>query len=275
MSSNYKIYPSSNFSKIEINSTIRAGGRLGNMIMRNIIISYIAEKNNLIFNYGYLGEMERLGIKLFKEGTNFYENTLLITDDIIDNILFNEEIYNKFLHGKNILFYKENYHIDGIVYSWCQTNKISKYIGEFVSNNYNKNSIIESNPYRNNYNNNNNVFVHVRLGDIVNLGFSTKYEYYESALSKINFEKGFISSDNIEHETCQKLIKKFNLEIYNNDEVNTIQFGSTNKYIVLSNGTFSWIIGLFAFYSKIFYPKLKINWHGDIYSFPEWVEIDF
>jgi hypothetical protein len=245
------------------------------MIIRNIVTSYIAEKNNIIFNYGYSEQMDKLGIKLFQEGTNFYENTLLITDDIIDNILFDEEIYNNFLHGKNILFYKENYHIDGIVYSWCQTNKISKYIGEFVSNNYNKNSIIESNPYRNNYNNNNNVFVHVRLGDTVNLGFSTKYEYYESALSKINFEKGFISSDNTEHETCQKLIKKFNLEIYNNDEVNTIQFGCTNKYIVLSNGTFSWIIGLFAFYSKIFYPKLKINWHGDIYSFPEWVEIDF
>ena len=35
--------------------------------------------------------------------------------------------------------------------------------------------------------------------------------------------------------------------------VNTILFGSTNKYVILSHGTFSGIIGYMSFYSKVYF----------------------
>jgi len=118
-------------------------------------------------------------------------------------------------------------------------------------------------------------FIHVRLGDIIDLNFYTRYEYYDKALSQITFDNGYISSDTINHEICQKLISKYNLIIFNSNEIETIQFASTCKHLILSTGTFSWMIGIFGFFSKIYYPTIKIKWHGDIFIFPEWKKIDY
>ena len=72
-----------------------------------------------------------------------------------------------------------------------------------------------------------------------------------------------------------KLLKmKYNLKIIDYDEVNTIMFGSTCKHIVLSNGTFSWLIGFLAYYSTVYYPKIIHKWHGDIFIFDSWNEIE-
>jgi hypothetical protein len=68
---------------------------------------------------------------------------------------------------------------------------------------------------------------------------------------------------------------KYNLKIIDYDEVNTVMFGSTCKYIVLSNGTFSWLIGFLAYYSNIYYPKIIHKWHGDIFIFDSWNEIEY
>jgi hypothetical protein len=54
------------------------------------------------------------------------------------------------------------------------------------------------------------------------------------------------------------------------NEVDTIKFASTCKYIILSNGTFSWMIGVFAFFSDIYYPIMKKKWNGDIFVFEDW-----
>ena len=67
--------------------------------------------------------------------------------------------------------------------------------------------------------------------------------------------------------------KKYNLTVFNSGEVETIQFGSSCKHIVLSSGTFLWFIGVFSLDSTIYYPKIKKIWHGDIFIFPEWNEI--
>jgi len=267
--------PTNEIDKSRINTTVEAGGRFGNKFIRNIISSFIAKKNNLVFSYDSFQEMYDLGIILFTEGTNIYDNTLIMNDQIIDYILFDETYYNTYLYNNNI-FYKQHdyspFHFQN--HTWAQTNKIANYIKYFLYNN--KDNIISKNKYKHRYQSNNSVFIHIRLGDTVELGFSTKYEYYDKVLSSLPFDKGFISSDTIEHDTCQRLIEKYGLEIYNDNEINTIQFASTNKYIILSNGTFSWTIGALSFFSNIYYPKLK-NWpmHGDIYVFEEWTEIDF
>jgi hypothetical protein len=54
-------------------------------------------------------------------------------------------------------------------------------------------------------------------------------------------------------------------------------FGNTCKHIVLSGGTFSWMIGFFAYNAKnIYYPKIKNEqrWYGDIFDLPNWKAID-
>lgn len=269
----FKIVYTKNIDNSKINSTICTGGRFGNIFIKNMISSRIAKLNNLKFIYEKQEEMNKLGITYYTEGTNIYEKTLLITDNIIDKILFDNKNYNNYLRGNNIFFKQENYQpFIKQDYAWCQTSTIAKFIKERID--YQQDNIINSNPFFKNYNNNNSVFVHVRLGDIVELGFSTNYEYYDYVLSLISFETGYISSDSIDHEICKKLILKYKLIIYNDNEINTIQFASTNKYIILSSGTFSWLIGIFSFFSEVYYPKIKVIWHGDIFVFPKWKEIN-
>jgi len=262
--------------KDRVNSTYETGSRLGNMFIRNIISSKIALKNNLKFFYDRYNEFEKLGISdlFYKEGTNTYDEILLITDKIIDNVLFNDLFFEKYVKNKNILFRMTDYNpFDIWDFTYAQTRKISIYVKDQIFNN--KNIIIEKNPYKERFNKNNDVFVHVRMGDLIHPPLFAKYEYYDKALSQISFEKGYISSDTIDHEICQKLIDKYNLQKYHSNEIETIHFASTCKNLVLSNGTFSWMIGIFGFFSNVYYPKTKIRWHGDIYVIPEWKEIDY
>jgi hypothetical protein len=66
------------------------------------------------------------------------------------------------------------------------------------------------------------------------------------------------------------------LEVIDLDEVKTIMFASTCKNIILSGGTFSWLMGFLAFYSeKIYYPKIKNTWYDDIFVFNDWVQVKF
>jgi len=269
----YKIVSSKDIDNNRINSTISAGGRFGNIFIRNIITEFIAIKNNLKIKYEKYDEINNLGIKLFI-GDKIYEDTLVLVDNIIDNIIFNDELFDKYAKNKNIFFYQDNYnpfnHPDRC---WCQTSSTVSHVRNII--NCNQDNVKNKNPYKDKYNNNNDLFVHVRLGDIIDFKFFVDYKYYDDIISKLSFDKGYISSDSIDHEICQKLIKKYNLIPYNSDEITTIQFGSVCKNIVLSHGTFSLLIGLFGYNSIVYFPKVKIKWHGNIFIFPDWNEIDY
>jgi len=71
------------------------------------------------------------------------------------------------------------------------------------------------------------------------------------------------------------LIDKYNLTVFEGNEVQTMQFGSTCKHIVLSKGTFSWWIGVLSFDSNVWFPENKNikPWHGEIFIFPEWNKV--
>ena len=58
------------------------------------------------------------------------------------------------------------------------------------------------------------------------------------------------------------------------DEAKTIMFGSTCDKLILSGGTFSWLIGFLAFFSKnIYYIEFEKKWYGEIFSFSKWIKI--
>ena len=55
-------------------------------------------------------------------------------------------------------------------------------------------------------------------------------------------------------------------------------FGSTCKYIVLTGGTMSWTIGLFGYFSTIYYPDLDLRplYHPiELYDYPDWNKITY
>jgi hypothetical protein len=260
----------------KINCTVYSGGRFGNIFIRNFVAEYIAKKNNLKITYQNYDNFKKLGINLFI-GTEIYNETLIITDEIIDSIIFNDDVFNQYALNRNIFFRQHDYNpLNNNDYAWCQTSSIVSYIRNVVNF---EERVYNSNPYKERYNNNNDLFIHVRLGDTIDLNFSVNYNYYDEIIEKIKnsnpFEKAYITSDSINNDICQRLIDKYNLIIYNSDEIDTLQFGSTCKSIVLSNGTFSWLLGLLSFRSNIHYPTIKKKWHGKIFVYPDWHEIGY
>lgn len=228
-------------------------GRLCNHIIRALGSSFIAKSQNLNFNYGeYYSQMKQLGIDLYN-GTMTYNSEITIPNNIMPYIsvpLF-----------KNI----------NVSSSYFQTKEFSNYLYSYYQNPCSQELVIKANIFSNRYKNNEDVFIHVRLGDVSdkNPGFS----YYDRVLSQISFDKGYIASDQLEHDICKRLIKKYNLIEIKYNEVETIMFGSTCKYIVLTGGSFSYIIGLLGFFSKIYYIKGDNSWYpAELFYIDDWIE---
>ena len=232
-------------------------GRLCNHIIRALAANFISQQRNLQFNYGeYYDKMKALGINLFN-GSMIYG----VEEDITNkNIMM--YLNNNIPNFKNINVNK----------SYFQTKDFSNYLYTYYKNPINHIPIINANIFKDRYNKNNDVFIHIRLGDVAHLnqGFS----YYDKILKQLSFENGYISSDDINHSICQELINKYNLKIIDYNEVETIMFGSTCKYLVVTGGSFSYIIGLFGFFSKVFYLKGMNNWYpAELYFIDDWTEI--
>jgi len=251
-----------NTNQIKINTSFFHRGRLGNLFFVNMALHFIAKKNNLHVGYQENKKLKQLGIELFiGKKTYNNEDTIALSDDNFFSIITGEPI------NKNVSIVND---------VWCQTNDFSNYLRTHFDEEQNKLAIINNNLYKERYNNNNDVFIHLRLGDSIRIpGACPTYNYYEKILSSLTFDNGYISSDSIDYYLCKKLINKYNLKVINYDEVNTIMFGSTCKHIILSSGTFSWLIGFFGFYSEIYYPKIVNKWHGDIFVFKSWNEIEY
>ena len=114
----------------------------------------------------------------------------------------------------------------------------------------------------------NQVFVHVRLDDVENC--NPGINYYRKALNALNCSSGFISSDSPNHFIVRQIIKEFNLQLYINDPISTIDFAKNFESIVLSKGTFSWWIGMLSKSRKIFYPVGDKPWYGNIFVDEDW-----
>lgn len=230
-------------------------GRLCNQIIRNLAVSLIAEKHNLRVNYCNNSLMEQLGLMLFS-GHNSYDNTIPLTDDNYFSILNQDVLQSNLDPNKN----------------YFQTNSIIKGLYSHIHCDRIKNNIISKNPFNDRYNTNNDIYVHVRLGDVIRHNPGAKY--YINAISGINHDNVYISTDYKDHEIFKEIIESYpNAIVLEYEEIQTIQFASTCKHIILSNGTFSATIGYLSFFSNINFPKYNTNgnwWHGDIFSIEGW-----
>jgi len=213
----------------------------------------LSRKFNLPAWYEYFNECSALGFDLFTNGTNVYEHTSIVNDVNILSMLDMDSI------NVNLTVQKQD--------AYFQSPEIAKKIRM----NLDTQKIKERNPNSVRYGNNTDVFVHVRLGDVQNTSFVPPIEYYDGVLQSITFSNGYIASDTIDHPIVQRLISKYSLKPFIDNEINTIQFGSTCKYIVTAGGTFSWLIALLGLDSHVYYPKEYLKWHGNIYVFPEWI----
>jgi len=231
-------------------------GRLGNQIFRNIACSIIAEKFDLKVNYNQEEIIKKIGINLYS-GNKVYDQTIFLRDNNYFDVL-NSSIFE--------------FNFDPSM-DYFQTKEISCTIYRYVNDKL-KENIINTNIYKERYGNNNDCFIHIRLGDVIS--YNPGLDYYLKVLEKLNFDNLYIASDSLHHEIVKSIVEKYpytKLLLY--DEVNTIQYGSTNKYVILSHGSFSATIGYLSFFSEVYYPQYDKNriWYGDMFSIEGWNEI--
>lgn len=231
-------------------SISEGGGRTCNQLVRHIAMSIMAQKHDLFTHY----------YDLFTLGNKMY----------MFSIELGIPLYiGKKTHGNMFLFHDDNYeHIyslpqldfnlktEGYFQSKCVSNRIYKYIQD------SQDSVKHKNEYCERYNNNNDCFMHIRLGDVEhkNAGF----HYYDSILKSLSVDKIYIATDSPDNILIHELKNKYNiilledtLVVKNEDEKlqKIIQFGSTAKHVILSYGSFSAIIGYLSYNSFVYFHK--------------------
>jgi hypothetical protein len=244
-------------------STTISNGRYGNQLIRNIAVSLIAEKFNLNVRYSSTKDTNKLGIHLFS-GEKIYDQSIIL----------NNENYFEILNSTNNI----ESNLDPNV-AYFQTKEIINKIYEFLRREEVMQSVMQHNPFKERYKNNNDLYVHVRLGDVKSK--NPGHEYYLKAIETIDFENLYISSDSPTHKIITEIKRKYRnskkVEVIEYGKIKTIQFASTCKNIILSHGTYSSVIGYLAYFSNINYPFYdKENaWCGEVFNIKGWKEINF
>ena len=242
-------------------STTNSLGRFGNQFIRNIFVHLLAKTYQLSALYSHAEDMASLGLPMYSGTTTYTYSRKVIDDDVFKMIL-----------GKT----RPTFNIELDLYkTFFQSKDHSLYLNSYLHESEQQRTIRASNPFKDRYGANDEVFVHLRLGDAEQ--WSPGYEYFHKALSRLSFSKGYLSSDSKDHANCQRLLKEFPTLQWNPHEevIPTIQFASTCKHLVLSHGSFSAIMGHLAFDSDIYYaPYPKVMWHGDMFSIPGWKKVE-
>ena len=238
-----------------ITNTIE-NGRLGNQIIRNLSVSLISEKYDLKVNYCNNELINNLGIFLFS-GKNIFDNTINLNDDNYFSVYNCGNLTSNLDPNKNFF----------------QTKEITNFLYNYLHKDEIKAKIMDKNPFKHLYNNNNNLYVHIRLTDAAK--FNPGIKYYLRTIKNIGFENLYISTDDEKHRIIKVICKMYpNVRILHCGEIKTIQFASTCKNVILSHGSFSAVIGYLSFFSNVSYPEYQSDkmWYGDMFSIDGWVK---
>ena len=233
-------------------------GRLCNQIIRNLAVSLIAEKQDLYVDYSSSDTIASLGVPLFV-GNQRYDAT---------NIL-NEENYFDLYHSAERI----TCNVDPNR-AYFQTKDVVQLIYNYLHSEPVKNAIIEKNQFNRRYNANNDLFLHVRLSDIAHSNPGSNY--YINAINPIDYENLYIATDSSNNAIISEIMDAYpNAQICNYNEVDTIQFGSTCKNVILSHGSFSAVIGYLSFFSNVYYPEDVPGkvWYGELCSIDGWTKL--
>jgi len=260
-----------------ISLTCRREGRMGNQIIVYLVCFLISQKFKLkinIANYLYKEDINNLGI-IFEKYCEIETNNIEGDNNQRGKCINDPDVY-PLLNDKTEL--NENIWIHW--WAYCQQPDVIKCIIDYF---YDKNNslpkdIISNNKYKDRYNNNNDVFIHMRLGDCFKHGNVPRWpilNYYKKSIMLIKKDNSidniFITTDNKNHELYSQLFNwcndnEFNVVKYEENHVDTILFGSTCKNVILSAGSYGFIIGIFSFYSNIYvYEYAGRNWHPEYF----------
>ena len=168
-----------------MSKTTGGNGRLCNQIIRNLALSILAEKYDLYVEYSnYDNINNKLGIELFV-GNKKHDKTVTINNNNYMNY-FNNNIKNNY----NFNFMK----------AYFQTEEITTILHKHLTNKMK--NIIDKNPYKERYKNNNDIFLHIRLSDAKQ--WNVGIDYYIHCINSLKYDNIYIGSDNFNDELIKK-----------------------------------------------------------------------
>jgi hypothetical protein len=232
--------------------SINYAGRLGNNMLQYAAAKIFSNKFKI-----------KLSTPAISGGINFTK-LLIINDDSDFESYQNKTII---VNNQNFLELLSKEKCDPANYIFEDFFQIKEFILNYTVN--------IKNIFQNNTKSIDQVFVHYRIGDIELLQNMLPIDYYIEALEKIGSKKGVISSDSPDHDNVKLLSEKFNLEILVKPPLDTIILGSNYNNLVLSEGTFSWWIGVLSNAEKIIYNNRERFWHGDIFCYDDWIKLNY
>jgi hypothetical protein len=229
-------------------------GRLGNNLIQFIAAFLFCKKhklnlhfNDILYNYQY-------------DTVPYYYNLRGLTDEnLLSFVKNNEEIcFDKkiIINDDNFLeyFYKEK--IDSEI-----TFNGYFYVFSIFENERENVKKLFKIKYEDTEHN--DLFIHYRLGDVNDSNHILPLDYFIESIENVTYQKGYISSDSINDKKCQFLINKYNLIPINLNPYETIMFGKNFNNLILSESTFSFLIGYFSQAKNIIYNKNKSKWGND------------
>ncbi len=223
-------------------------GRAGNKFIVDMCMYFITKKHNQKCRFYDVTTLNRLGLTDAKDETDTSDIPVTqATDELVYSFL------TELPPSTHVCFN----------YIFCQTTEIARYI-------------IDHMPKLGDFEVTDSVFIHVRLGDIAHKNLTPKLDYYERVLQELEYTGNvYLTTDSPRDPLCRTLMNKYKAILYQEDEVTTWLFGRTCRHLVLSLGTFSWVLGLLATKSLKWYPDPDKypKWHGPIFEATDWFKV--
>lgn len=252
--------------KENMSTTTTKNGGLCDQIIRNLCMSFLAQKFDLYVDYSnHETIVNDLGIKLHKGIHSFSQTKSICNNDFM-----------RFLH--DISYNDCNLNLNG---DYFQEEEITNILYRHLNEETNRNEIMIHNEFKERYHNNNDLFIHIPLSN--SAPYNSGLIYYMNAISSVQsqsgFNKIFLATDSLEHPIVVKICENFeDVEVLELTDVQVIQFGSTCKNVVLSFGSFSAVIGYFSFFSNVYwsdcYRPFKCGPRG-LFSGKNWNLLSF
>jgi len=233
--------------------TRNTGGRFGNKVFQNAVVSAVARRFDLRATYAMRDECEALGMELFSGSRDPSSTSVRLTDALAEAIL--SDTYD----GERTF----------VITYWTffQTPALARWMREKAL--LVPRCLVSSAP-------NTTVFVHVRLGDIHADTPSRPTDDWVAAVDEARRRGGtdvLVASDEPSHEIVSALVARTGATPVLLDAVGTIRRGASCAHLVLSDGSFSWLVAALAPRpaSVQYLPRHGRQWHGDIFVFDDWV----
>ena len=226
-------------------------GRLGNKIFQQVAVSLLAEKYDLLASYTREKEFAELGIPLWRGSKQLQGRYVKLTNVLLKELLTTRDSSD--LSIRLWLDSSDSY----FQFPWFSNHLRFLFRGKF------ERSLRLANPWRDRISANNDTFVHIRLGDMAEIGTRPAIDF----INAVGTPRGhvFVSSESNNHVLVRRIVSHFSATLLDLSAVQTIQFGSTCAHLVLSDGTFSWTIGSMASLSaRIVIVPRKNEWSGNI-----------